>query len=68
MEQTTSQKILDIAQSLVVAGGYNGFSYADISDAIGIRKPSIHHHFPTKAELVRVLVCLLYTSPSPRDS
>jgi TetR/AcrR family transcriptional repressor of nem operon len=56
MEQTTSQKILDIAQSLVVAGGYNGFSYADISDAIGIRKPSIHHHFPTKAELVRVLV------------
>jgi TetR/AcrR family transcriptional repressor of nem operon len=53
---STSDKILDIAQSLIVAGGYNGFSYADISAAIGIRKASIHHHFPTKAELVSVLV------------
>lgn len=53
---STSEKILDIAQSLIVAGGYNGFSYADISAAIGIRKASIHHHFPTKAELVAVLV------------
>ncbi|MGK9050490.1 TetR/AcrR family transcriptional regulator [Neorhizobium petrolearium] len=53
---STSEKILDIAQSLIVAGGYNGFSYADISAAIGIRKASIHHHFPTKAELVSVLV------------
>ncbi|RFB93715.1 TetR family transcriptional regulator [Rhizobium leguminosarum bv. trifolii] len=53
---STSEKILDIAQSLIVAGGYNGFSYADISDAIGITKASIHHHFPAKAELVAVLV------------
>ncbi|CAN7410196.1 TetR/AcrR family transcriptional regulator [Neorhizobium sp. LjRoot104] len=56
MESTTSEKILEKAQALVVAGGYNGFSYADISDAIGIRKASIHHHFPTKAELVAVVV------------
>ncbi|QPF83264.1 TetR/AcrR family transcriptional regulator [Bradyrhizobium genosp. L] len=53
---STSERILDVAQSLIVAGGYNAFSYADISDAIGIRKASIHHHFPTKAELVAVLV------------
>jgi TetR/AcrR family transcriptional repressor of nem operon len=53
---STSERILDVAQSLIVAGGYNGFSYADISEAIGIRKASIHHHFPTKAELVAVLV------------
>ncbi|GIQ78071.1 TetR/AcrR family transcriptional regulator [Bradyrhizobium sp. RD5-C2] len=53
---STSDRILDVAQSLIVAGGYNGFSYADISDAIGIRKASIHHHFPTKAELVSALV------------
>ncbi|WLA50955.1 MULTISPECIES: TetR/AcrR family transcriptional regulator [Bradyrhizobium] len=53
---STSEKILDVAQPLIVAGGYNGFSYADISDAIGIRKASIHHHFPTKAELVSALV------------
>jgi len=57
MEQTkTADAILDVAQTLIVAGGYNGFSYGDISDAIGIRRASIHHHFPTKAHLVSVLV------------
>ncbi|MCP5910237.1 TetR/AcrR family transcriptional regulator, partial [Klebsiella pneumoniae] len=45
-----------MAQSLVVAGGYNGFSYADIAVSIGIRKASIHHHFPTKADLVASLI------------
>jgi TetR/AcrR family transcriptional regulator, transcriptional repressor for nem operon len=53
---STSEKILDIAQPLIVAGGYNGFSYADISAVIGIRKASIHHHFPAKADLVSALV------------
>lgn len=51
---STSDKILEIAQSLIARGGYNGFSYADISAVIGIRKASIYHHFPTKAELVAV--------------
>jgi len=31
--------------------GYGGFSYADVADATGIRKASIHHHFPLKADL-----------------
>jgi TetR/AcrR family transcriptional repressor of nem operon len=39
-----------------MSGGYNGFSYADIADAVGIRKASIHHHFPSKVDLVRTLV------------
>lgn len=49
-------RILDCAQELISAGGYNGFSYADISARVGITKASIHHHFPTKADLVRSLV------------
>jgi TetR/AcrR family transcriptional regulator, transcriptional repressor for nem operon len=52
----TANDILDCAQTLIMAGGYNGFSYADIAEVVGIRKASIHHHFPTKAELVRTLV------------
>lgn len=52
----TADEILACARSLIIAGGYNGFSYADIADVVGIRKPSIHHHFPTKADLVRTLV------------
>jgi TetR/AcrR family transcriptional repressor of nem operon len=50
------EQILDCARDLVLQGGYNAFSYADIAERVGIRKPSIHHHFATKEELVRVLV------------
>ena len=53
---STADEILTHAERLIIAGGYNGFSYADIANEIGIRKPSIHHHFPTKADLVRTLV------------
>lgn len=52
----TSDEILRCARSLIIAGGYNGFSYADIADVVGIRKASIHHHFPTKVDLVRTLL------------
>ena len=52
----TAENILDCARSLIVAGGYNGFSYADIAGVVGIRKASIHHHFPSKADLVQALV------------
>lgn len=37
--------------------GYNGFSYADVSEAIDIRKASIHHHFPAKSDLVIAVLC-----------
>jgi TetR/AcrR family transcriptional repressor of nem operon len=52
----TSDEILSCARGLIVAGGYNGFSYADIADVVGIRKASIHHHFPSKVDLVKALV------------
>lgn len=53
---STADDILACARPLIVAGGYNGFSYADIATVVGIRKPSIHHHFPSKVDLVRTLV------------
>ena len=53
---TTADDILRCARSLIIAGGYNGFSYADISKVVGIRNASIHHHFPSKSDLVRKLV------------
>jgi len=55
-QSTTFDDILACARSLIVTGGYNGFSYADIADVVGIRKASIHHHFPSKVDLVRTLV------------
>jgi TetR/AcrR family transcriptional repressor of nem operon len=53
---TTFEDILNCTRRLIAAGGYNGFSYADISEVVGIRKASIHHHFPSKADLVQKLV------------
>jgi len=53
---TTSDEILSCARSLIIAGGYNGFSYADIAAVVGIRKASIHHHFANKVDLVRTLL------------
>lgn len=55
-DNSTAEAILRCARSLIIMGGYNGFSYADISAVVGIRKASIHHHFPTKADLVAKLV------------
>lgn len=56
MKGKTAQQILDVAQDLVQKRGYNAFSYADISEQVGIRKASIHYHFPSKDDLVRELV------------
>lgn len=44
------------ARALLADGGYNSFSYADIAERVHIRKASIHHHFPSKAELVHAVV------------
>ncbi|MGV7210725.1 TetR/AcrR family transcriptional regulator [Oxalobacteraceae bacterium A2-2] len=52
----TAEKILDCARTLIIRGGYNGFSYADIAKVVDIRNASIHHHFPAKSDLVRTLV------------
>src|SRR5689334_15943793 len=47
----TSEQILDLAEMLIQTRGYSAFSYQDISDALGIRKASIHYHFPSKTDL-----------------
>jgi TetR/AcrR family transcriptional regulator, transcriptional repressor for nem operon len=53
---STADRILDVAERLVQVHGYNGFSYADIAAELRIRKPSLHHHFPTKAALGKALI------------
>ncbi len=50
--ELTADRIIAAGRQLIMRRGYNGFSYADISDAINIRKASIHHHFPAKTDLV----------------
>ncbi len=52
----TASKLIEEASQLITNVGYNGFSYADLAERLGIRKPSIHHHFPTKVDLVVAVV------------
>lgn len=50
--QDTKKRISIIADSLIHTRGYHGFSYRDIANEVGIRKASIHHHYPSKELLV----------------
>ena len=52
----TADRILDAAEELVQTRGLNAMSYADIAERVGIRKASLHYHYPAKADLVRALI------------
>lgn len=47
----TATRILDTAQELIQTRGYSAISIRDIAEIVGIRKPSVIHHFPSKAAL-----------------
>lgn len=47
----TKKKIIDTATYLLQTRGYL-WSYEDISKALGVKKASIHYHFPTKEHLI----------------
>lgn len=48
---TTREHILVTADDLIRKYGYNAFSFVDIANVVGIRKPSIYHYFPHKTDL-----------------
>lgn len=56
MQTDTRDALTANATALVRQRGYAAFSYADLSAAVGIRKASIHHHFPTKEDLGAAIV------------
>jgi TetR/AcrR family transcriptional repressor of nem operon len=45
---TTKKKILDTAQELIQTRSFHGFSFQDIADEVGVRKPSLYHYFDSK--------------------
>ena len=56
VSKDTRTNIMDVAQDLIQRRGVNGMSFQDISDAVKIRKASIHHHFASKQDLVEALL------------
>ena len=52
----TKTRILDEAEKLTQIRGFNGFSYIDLAEEIGVKTASIHYHYKLKADLALALV------------
>lgn len=61
MPTNTKIALLDSAERVARARGFDGFSYANLAQDVGIRKASIHHHFPTKAVLSAAVMQRYFT-------
>lgn len=55
-KKNTKHEIMCRAKQLLLSRGFNGFSYKDIAQKLGIKNAAIHYHFPCKADLGRSLI------------
>ena len=49
---TTREQLLGHARVLIRQRGYNGFSYRDLAERVGVKTASIHYYFPCKDDLL----------------
>ncbi len=61
----TRLRILREAASLFEHRGYAGTSMADLSEAVGITKSSLYHHFPSKEALLLEIVQITVDRVTP---
>lgn len=49
--QPVREQLLDHTFELIRRRGFNGFSYRDLADLVGVKTSSIHYYFPCKEDL-----------------
>ncbi len=55
-KREVSERILDAATRLFAERGFEATSLQSVADAVGIRKPSLLYHFPSKDELRKAVL------------
>ena len=58
----TRSEIMDAFAAQLASGGYTGISLVGVARSVGIRKPSIYHHFPGGKEELYQAVALRFTA------
>jgi len=58
----TRERVLQVAQVLFAERGYRGTSLRDIAKRIGIKAPSLLHHFPSKQQLYLAVLDKMFES------
>lgn len=61
---STRDRILTAASRLFGERGYDGTSTRQIADAVGIKQPSLFHHFASKQAIMEALLDLTYAAPA----
>jgi AcrR family transcriptional regulator len=55
-ETDTRERILRSAAALLAKRGFHGTSTREVADVVGIRQPSLFHHFPSKHAILAELL------------
>ncbi|TDF66871.1 TetR/AcrR family transcriptional regulator [Cupriavidus sp. L7L] len=50
--RSVREELVEHALVLIRRRGFNGFSYRDLAELVGVKTSSIHYYFPTKEDLV----------------
>lgn len=50
--RTVREQLVGYAQTLIMLRGFNGFSYRDLAELVGVKTSSIHYYFPAKDDLI----------------
>lgn len=53
---STTEKLLDAAETRMRKGGYNAVSFRDLANDTNIKSSSVHYHYPKKEDLGSALV------------